>query len=664
MADLPRRGRVVVERVAPEIDGGRFPIKRARGETVVVEADLFADGHDELAAALSYRHLEDQRWTEVPMECVGNDRWRASFTVTALGRYRYTVLGWVDSFATWRRDLLKKLDAGQHVPVDLLVGALLIQDAGRRAAGDDARRLLAWADALRRQDLPESERTDLALDEDVQRLVARYPDRSAAAAYDRELDVAVDREQARFSAWYELFPRSCSPTPGRHGTFKDCEALLPYVASLGFDVLYLPPIHPIGRTNRKGRNNAPVSGPDDPGSPWAIGSEEGGHKAVHPALGTLEDFTHLVTAARTHGLEVALDIAFQCSPDHPYVKEHREWFRIRPDGTVQYAENPPKKYQDIYPLDFETEHWQALWRELESVFRFWIEHGIRIFRVDNPHTKPFAFWEWVIAEIQRDHPDAIFLSEAFTRPKVMYRLAKLGFNQSYNYFPWRNTKPELIDYFMELTQTEVREYMRPNLWPNTPDILTEHLQHGGRPAFMSRVVLAATLGASYGIYGPAYELCEHRPREAGSEEYLDSEKYEVKYWPRDRPDSLREFIARINRIRRENPALHGDWSLRFHPIDNEQLLAYSKQTPDGSNVILVVVNLSPHHTHAGWIDLDLHALGLEPDRPFQAQDLLTDAYYLWQGARNYIQIDPHAAPAHIFRLRRRLRTEQDFDYFL
>jgi starch synthase (maltosyl-transferring) len=381
-------------------------------------------------------------------------------------------------------------------------------------------------------------------------------------------------------------------------------------------------------------------------------------------LGTIEDFKRLVASAKKHGLEIALDIAFQCSPDHPYVKEHREWFRIRPDGSVQYAENPPKKYEDIYPLDFETRDWQALWHELESVFRYWIEQGIKMFRVDNPHTKSFAFWEWVITRIQRDHPDTIFLSEAFTRPKVMSQLAKLGFSQSYNYFPWRNTKSELTAYLTELNHTPVREYLRPNLWPNTPDILTEQLQHGGRPAFMSRLVLAATLGASYGIYGPAFELCESRPREPGSEEYLDSEKYEIKHWPVDRPDSLREFIGRVNGIRIDNPALQHDWSLRFHPIDNEWLLAYSKQTPDGSNIILVIVNLSPHHVHSGWVHLDLERLELDSARPFQAHELLTGAHYHWQGPRNYVEIDPRSAPAQIFQLRRRVRTEQDFDYFL
>ncbi len=664
MTEPAGRKRVVVEGVAPEIDGGRFPIKRACGETVVVEADVFADGHDLLAARLCYRHEQDAPWTEVPMESLGNDRWRASFVVSKLGRYRYRVTGWIDHFGSWRRDLAKKVDAGQPVPIELLVGAQLIQEAGDRATGDDRLQLRRWAEELRQDDRPESDRIRLALSRETDQLVARYPDRSCATTSDRELDVVVDRAKARFSTWYELFPRSCSAIPGRHGTFQDCETWLPYVASMGFDVLYLPPIHPIGKTHRKGKNNAPAAGPDDPGSPWAIGSSEGGHKAVHPQLGTLDDFKRLVSAAQAHGLEIALDIAFQCSPDHPYVKEHRDWFRIRPDGTVQYAENPPKKYQDIYPLHFETEQWEALWHELESVFRFWIAQGIRIFRVDNPHTKPFAFWEWVIGRIQRDHPETLFLSEAFTRPKVMYRLAKLGFSQSYNYFPWRNTKSELTAYFTELTRTEVREYLRPNLWPNTPDILTEQLQHGGRPAFMARLVLAATLGASYGIYGPAFELGEHRPREAGSEEYLDSEKYEIRHWAIDREDSLREFIGRVNRIRRENPALQHDWSLRFHPIDNESLLAYSKQTPDGTNVILVVVNLSPHHAHAGWLELDLDALELEPGRPFQAQDLLTGAHYLWHAPRNYVLIDPQSVPAQIFRLRRRVRTERDFDYFL
>jgi starch synthase (maltosyl-transferring) len=432
----------------------------------------------------------------------------------------------------------------------------------------------------------------------------------------------------------------------------------------GFDVVYLPPIHPIGRTNRKGRNNITVARPEDVGSPWAIGAAEGGHKAVHPQLGTVEDFEELVRSARGHGIEIAMDISFQCAPDHPYVTEHPEWFRMRPDGTVQYAENPPKKYEDIIPFDFDTPHWLELWEELKSVVLFWAGRGVRIFRVDNPHTKPFAFWEWLIAEIKREHPDAIFLAEAFTRPKVMYRLAKAGFTQSYTYFTWRNTKPELESYFRDLTKTEVREYFRPALWPNTPDILTEHLQYGGRPAFMARLVLAATLGASYGIYGPAFELCEHAVTAPGKEEYLDSEKYEIRTWDTDRADSLREFIALVNRIRKESPPLQADDNLRFHTVDNDQLIAYSKSAEDRSGTILVVVNLDPRHTQSGWVELPLEEFGLGDAAPFQGHDLLSGARFLWQGRRFYVALDPFAVPAHIIRLRRRVRTEKDFDYFM
>ncbi|MCI0483048.1 MAG: alpha-1,4-glucan--maltose-1-phosphate maltosyltransferase [candidate division NC10 bacterium] len=659
------RGRVIIEGVKPEIDGGRFPIKRTVGERVIVEADIFAEGHDVLAGVLRYRHEANPEWSETPLEFVVNDRWRAAFAVTRLGRYHYCLEAWVDRFKTWRRDLRKKVDAGQDGAIDLLVGAELIEATSRRSSGPDATTLRERAAALR-SDRPSdpSGRIRVALADDLALLVARYPDRRFATTYGKELHVVVDQERARFSTWYEMFPRSCAPEPGVHGTFKDCEERLPYVAEMGFDVLYFPPIHPIGRTHRKGKNNSPVAGPDDPGSPWAIGSGEGGHKAVHPQLGTLDDFRRLLAKARAYGIEIALDIAFQCSPDHPYVKEHPESFRWRPDGTIQYAENPPKKYEDIYPFEFETEDWQQLWDELRSIVLFWIDQGVRIFRVDNPHTKPFRFWAWVIDTIKRDHPDVIFLAEAFTRPKVMYELAKLGFAQSYTYFAWRNTKEELTQYFNELYQTEAREYFRANLWPNTPDILTDYLQSGGRTAFMIRFVLAATLGANYGIYGPAFELCEHRAREPGSEEYLDSEKYEIKHWDITRSDSLREFITRVNRIRRENPALQNNGGLRFHAVDNEQLLCFSKGTEDQANVILVVVNLSPHYTHAGWVELDLDALGLARERAYQVHDLLNNARYLWHGPRNYVELNPHTVPASIFRVRRRIRTERDFDYYL
>lgn len=657
------RGRVVIEAVKPEIDGGRFPIKRTVGETVVVEADVFADGHDAISAALLYRPESDSDWTEAPMDYLNNDHWRAEFTVTEVGRYRYGVQGWVDRFKSWRRDLKKRVEARQNVEVDLLIGARLVEEAARRAADRDAKRLKAWAVTLRIKG-EQAKRIHSALSEELAQMMERYPDKRFATTYATELVVDVDRDRARFSSWYEMFPRSCSPQPGRHGTFKDCEARLPEIAAMGFDVLYFPPIHPIGRAYRKGKNNATHAGPDDVGSPWAIGAKEGGHKAIHPQLGTLADFRRLVSKAKQHGIEIALDIAFQCSPDDPYIKEHPEWFRQRPDGTVQYAENPPKKYQDIYPFDFETSDWQPLWDELKSVVRFWCEQGVRIFRVDNPHTKPFAFWEWMIGDLKRKYPDTIFLAEAFTRPKVMYELAKLGFTQSYTYFAWRNTKAELTQYFTELAQSDVREYFRPNLWPNTPDILTEYLQFGGRPAFISRLVLAATLGASYGIYGPAFELCENRPREPRSEEYLDSEKYEIKHWDTNNPNSLKDLITRVNRIRRENPALQSDRSLRFYPTDNDELICYGKHTDDFSEVILVVVSLDPRHTHSGWVELPIHELGLSPDKPYQVHDLLDDARYLWHGPRNFVELNPHELPAHIFRVRRLVRTERDFDYYL
>jgi starch synthase (maltosyl-transferring) len=670
MLDELGRRRVVIEGVEPEIDGGRFPIKRVVGETVAVEADAFTDGHDAITCRLLWRPESQPKWQEAEMEPLPNDLWRAEFTVTEPGRWLYAVLAWVDPFKTWRRDLRKRVDAGQDVSLDLRVGAALVREAserarlGRRRA--DARVLAGLADDLEGPNGagdPE-ERLRLALEDELAQLMDRHADRGFATAYPSppgQLGVVVDRAKARFSTWYEMFPRSCGPE-GRHGTFRDCEARLRDIAEMGFDVLYLPPIHPIGNAFRKGKNNALVAAPGDVGSPWAIGAEEGGHKAVHPQLGTLADFRRFLKRARGHGIEIALDIAYQTSPDHPYVREHPDWFRTRPDGTIQYAENPPKKYQDIYPFHFETPAWRELWQELKSVVDFWAGEGVRIFRVDNPHTKPFAFWEWMIGEVKREHPDALFLAEAFTRPKIMYRLAKLGFTQSYNYFPWRNRGWELVEYFTELNQTAVKEFFRPNLWPNTPDILTEALQIGGRPMFLQRLILAATLGASYGIYGPAFELMEHLPRERGSEEYLDSEKYQLRTWDLSRPDSLREMIALINRIRRENPALQSDHSLRFHKTDNPQVLCYSKTAAD--SLVLVAVNLDCNYTQAAWIEIDPAALGLAPDQQFQVHDLLTGARFLWQGTRNFVQLDPHQVPAHILRVRRRVRSERDFDYFL
>jgi len=605
--------RVAIESVRPEVDCGRYPVKRVLGEEVEVHADVFGDGHDAVVAQLQFKHQEEQHWQSVPMDFRHNDHWVASFRVEKLGRYQYTVRGWADPFLTWQRDLKKRRDAGQDLTVDLQIGSGLL-----------GKSIESYEAGMAAQSPP--------------------PAPQRIAEYGRTLEVVVDPVRARFSTWYETFPRSAREDGG-HATFKDLVALLPYVEEMGFDVLYLPPVHPIGTTARKGKNNAVSAEPGDVGSPWAIGAKEGGHKAIHPELGTMEDFEQLVKSASQRGIQVALDIAFQCSPDHPYVKEHPQWFRWRPDGTVQYAENPPKKYQDIYPFEFENPDYRGLWRELKSVFEFWASHGVRIFRVDNPHTKAFAFWEWAIAELKKGHPDLIFLSEAFTRPRVMHRLAKLGFTQSYTYFTWRNTKSELTEYFTELSQHPSREYFRPNVWPNTPDILHEYLQHGGRPAFIVRLVLAATLAASYGIYGPAFELMEHLPREPGSEEYLSSEKYEVKRWARGRGDSLKELISRINRVRRDNPALQSDWSLRFHPLDNGQMLAYSKSA--GDNRILAVVNLDPRNIQSGWVEFG------SPGEVFDLHDLLSGGRYTWNGGRNYVELNPHTLPAHVFRVHRR-----------
>jgi starch synthase (maltosyl-transferring) len=653
------RKRIAIESVSPEIDAGRFPAKRSLGEKVAVEADIFADGHDALACVIRYRHENGSDWTEVPMSPLVNDRWRAEFTVTELGRYRFMVEARVDRFGTWSRQFAKRVEAGQDVAQELEVAAQLVEAAAVRASGPDSEKLMAYTAQLRKGTAAATG----ALGSDLAELMERHADRSLSVTYGRQVEVLVEPQRARYGAWYEMFPRSAGKE-GKHGTFRDVEGWLPYIAGMGFDVLYFPPIHPIGRTNRKGANNSERAKPDEPGSPWAIGSEEGGHKAIHPQLGTLDDFKHLLAAAADAGLSIALDLAFQCSPDHPYTRDHPEWFRHRPDGSIQYAENPPKKYEDIYPFDFECETWPELWSELLSIVVFWIDQGVRIFRVDNPHTKPFPFWEWLISEVKREHADVIFLSEAFTRPKLMYRLAKVGFSQSYTYFAWRNARSELSEYFNELRSAPIREFLRPNLWPNTPDILTEYLQTGGRPAFAARFVLASTLGASYGIYGPAFELCENRAKEPGSEEYLDSEKYQLRSWQRDRPESLRELITLVNAVRRQNPALQSDDGLMFHSTENDQIIAYTKSTDDLADVVLTVVNVDPHHTQTGMVTLPLDALGIDRDHSYQAHELLSGARYIWNGPRNYIELNPYSTPAQIFRFRRRIRSERDFEYFL
>jgi starch synthase (maltosyl-transferring) len=648
------RRRVVVEQVLPEVDAGRFAIKRTVGETVRVIAHVHADGHDVLAVRLQHRAGHEGPVAEVPMIARGNDEWEAAFVAASIGPHAYTVVAWVDHFLSWRRELEIKARAGVDVSLELREGAALVAEAAGRAAGprkgrrrppesDDHAHLLAMAGVLG-GDADPAVRVSAALDERLLELMVRHADRRLASRYPRELPLWVDRERARFGTWYEMFPRSWGPSDARSATLREAAGHLANVAALGFDVVYLPPIHPIGESFRKGRGNSLVAGPGDPGSPWAIGSVAGGHKAVEPALGTLDDFAAFVATAEHLGLEVALDLAYQCSPDHPYVTAHPEWFKHRPDGSIKYAENPPKKYQDIYPFDFETEAWPALWEELRSVVAFWIDRGVRIFRVDNPHTKPYRFWEWLIAETRREHPDTVFLSEAFTRPKVMGHLAKLGFSQSYSYFTWRNTAAELREYFTELTTTPVREYLRPNLFANTPDILHRFLQTGGPPAFRIRLILAATLGATYGIYS-GFELCEGRAV-PGSEEYLDSEKYQIRRWDWERPGHIKDLVAQVNRIRREQSALQYDGGLLFHDSDNPELLAYSKRDPDGRQPVLMVVNVDPGHMQHGFIDVPASVFG-SPAPGAAVRDLLTGAVYPWQGERHYVRLEP-ALPAHIF----------------
>jgi starch synthase (maltosyl-transferring) len=680
------RNRVVIEDVAPQIDAGSRPIRRVAGDEVTVTAAIFADGHDLLAARVLYRHKSERNWRSSPLIAEGNDLWRGSFRVDRIGTWSYTVQGWIDRFATWDSDLRKRLSAqpsmadrdaaaapadAREISLALRSGAILVREASMRARGVDAKRLAEVAELLNR--LAAQERTfyDYPLGEDVHRIMETYPDLRLATEFEPELTVRVDRERAAFSSWYELFPRSTSPIPGEHGTLADVEKQLPEIAGMGFDILYLPPIHPIGRAFRKGPNNTANAGPDAPGSPWAIGDRDayagtdgkgsgdrGGHKSIHPQLGAFDDFDRLVASAKAHGLEIALDIAFQCSPDHPWLTEHPNWFIVRPDGSIQYAENPPKKYQDIYPLNFESADWRRLWGELYSIFEFWIGHGVRVFRVDNPHTKALPFWEWCLEKLNNNYPDVIFLAEAFARPHVMYALAKRGFTQSYTYFTWRTGKYELQSYLEEITRPPVSDFFRPNLWPNTPDILHKTLQEGGRPAFMLRVILAATLAANYGIYGPAYELAENAPAKPApgkteSEEYLNSEKYEIRQRDRNAPGSLVPLITALNWIRRENSALHSNSSLHFHSIDNPELICYSKSTAAFENTILVVVNLDPFKQQIGWTDLDLGQLGVSAQESFVVDDLLNNAQYTWHDRWNYVALQPGTQPAHIFRIERR-----------
>lgn len=659
--------RTIIENVQPTVDGGLHPVKRVPGEVIDVTADIFTDGHDIVRALLRWRSLDpagvpNGGWLECPLVALGNDEWTAAIHVEREGWMEYHVEAWVDRFATWRRDLRKKHQARQDVTSELLEGAAMVRAVADRidppGSGGEARRVerptgvdtdAAWLRASAavlageaRQDV----RVQAAEDPHLLAQMERHAERFAAVS-SPVYSALVEPVRARFGAWYEMFPRSAGPDPRRSATFDEAAQRLPEIAALGFDVLYLPPIHPIGRTFRKGPNNTLTAGPNDPGSPWAIGSEAGGHKAVEPGLGDLDAFDRFLARARALGLEIALDLAFQCSPDHPYVKSHPEWFRHRPDGTIKYAENPPKKYQDIYPFDFECTDWPALWDELKSVVEFWIDHGVHIFRVDNPHTKPFRFWQWLIREIRAYRPGIVFLSEAFTRPTVMKHLAKIGFSQSYSYFTWKNSKPDLMEWLAEFVQSDVHEYMRLNLFANTPDILHEYLQKGGRPAFQVRLILAATLGATYGIYS-GFELCEGRAV-PGTEEYLDSEKYQFRKWDWDRPGHIKALVAHVNVLRRENPALQNDGSLTFHACDNPHVIAYSKQDRNRSNLLLTIVNLHPFDTQHAMVQVPVVEWGLDPQH-YQVDDLLSGEHYHWRGEWNYVRLDPGFRPAHILRV--------------
>lgn len=652
--------RVVIEDVEPEIEAGKFPAKRVIGEPMEVRASVHTDGHNALKALLFYRHSTEKEWREVEMKSAGAglDLYAAQFVPEKLGYYEYTVKAWIDEFGNWRRDTAKKIAAGQDVSVEMLEGEKLFAKAIGSAGGQEKDELKRYATMLHQSVVTQA--SPLFVEPHLEQLMMRHAPRGRIASYERMLELMIEPTYALYGSWYEWFPRSCTDDRNRHGTFRDVIARLPYVADMGFDVLYLPPIHPIGITKRKGKNNSLVAEADDVGSPWAIGLGDGGHRSVHPQLGTLEDFDALVRAAGEKNIRIALDIAFQCSPDHPYVKQHPEWFYHRPDGTIKYAENPPKKYEDIYPIDFECDQWESLWEELTDVVRFWVKHGVHIFRIDNPHTKPYLFWKYLIGEIKRETPEVIFLSEAFARPKIMRYLAKCGFSQSYTYFTWRTSKWELEQYLTELTKTQLIEFFRPNFFANTPDILPENLQHGGRNSFMIRATLAATLSSSWGIYGPAYELCVNKAIE-GKEEYLFSEKYEIKAWNLDDPTSIREYITRLNHIRRTHPALHNNRSLRFLDISNNNMIAYCKTDPASEDTIVVVVNLDPYNAQSGYLRLPLQEFGVE--NYFQVHDLITDRRYNWAGDSNVVSL-AQGVPAYIFRLRKRLRREQDFDYFM
>jgi starch synthase (maltosyl-transferring) len=648
MVALNGRQRVIITNISPRVENGKYIAKAVINEDVCISADIFGDGHDELNASVLIKQKKDRTWKEFAMTFINNDHWEYTFRPVQEGIYQFYVKGWVDHFTTWKNGFEKKFTAGQTIEVELQAGIELIKQAAEHANTKDRDFLLQWA---RKLAIPENIQASVLMVKDEALARAMFINRNSdlVSISSQLYEIEAEQSKAGFSTWYELFPRSASSEPGKHGTFNDVKTLLPRIAEMGFDVLYLPPIHPIGTTKRKGKNNALEANEDDPGSPWAIGNKDGGHKAIHPELGTLKDFQSLLKEAKKYEIDIALDIAFQCSPDHPFVKKHPQWFKWRPDGTVQYAENPPKKYEDILPFNFESEDWEDLWYALKDIFDYWIDKGVTIFRVDNPHTKALAFWEWMINEIRKKNPHIIFLAEAFTRPRIMEQLAKAGFNQSYTYFTWRNTKAELEEYLTELTKTEKRYYFRPNFWPNTPDILPPALTHGGENAHIMRLILAATLSSNYGLYGPVFEfgLTEPVP---GKEEYIHNEKYEIKHWDWNRYTRIKELITRVNRIRKENPALQTTWNIEFAKTDNDQIICYGKISPEEHNILIIVVNLDAYNTQSATVTLPLKELGIPENKAFTVKDLLSGDKFTWEGESNYVQLNPYEMPAHIFKV--------------
>jgi len=657
-----KNGRVAFEKVYPEIDCGRFPIKRIINTKVKLKAELFTDGHNLISAKILYAFEKSKNWKETMLNYCQDDKYEGEFVVDKLGVWEYTLIAWVDEFATWQMNLSKRLSGKQDLSVEFKIGVNLLKKAMKKAPKDIRTIINKTINDIEKKNNVRALNT--ALDKRLLGIMSEYGERNNLSVYDKKLKIIVEPEIAGFSAWYEMFPRSSWGDIKGHSNFKTIEKRLDYIKGMGFNVLYFPPIHPIGNKFRKGKNNSVKTRKNDVGSPWAIGSEDGGHKAVLSELGSIDGFSALVKKAEKKGISIAMDLAYQCSPDHPYVKEYKKWFKIRPDSTIQYAENPPKKYQDIYPFDFSTESWESLWNELKSIVLFWIDKGVKIFRVDNPHTKSLSFWEWLLTEIKRDYPDTVFLSEAFTRPRMMYRLAKIGFTQSYTYFAWRNTKWELMTYIDELTKTDKIEYFRPNFWPNTPDILNEFLQKGGKNAFKIRLLLAATLSSNYGIYGPVFELCENIPLKDGSEEYLNSEKYELREWNIDDKNSIADFISRINGIRNNYDLYKSNENIEFLNIDNEKLIAFSRYNDDMSKIHIIIINIDTRWKQSGWLEIPVEKYKISGIKDYQVFDYLNNDYYIWKGKRNYIELDPNHKQAHIFELRKFQRSERNFDYYI